>query len=166
VIRSLRRNGPFWPQWYNLNNFGRGPLDDVIDQIWQGLVFLEKKIYVKIYCEISWILLFDNNGQRWTCSWTHEPVDFFYSYLFFWQMECPGLKKDRRGVSQTTKIYDPHKSRFRSISRLHDLLKSTRAIWTTLEEDHLMIIPVMFSQNPMTSFREDHHTVTLHKTPN
>jgi len=26
--------GQFWPQWYNLNDFGRGPLDDAIYQIW------------------------------------------------------------------------------------------------------------------------------------
>jgi len=26
--------GQFWPQGHNLNNFGRGPLDDAIYQIW------------------------------------------------------------------------------------------------------------------------------------
>jgi len=29
--------GQFWPQGFNLNNFGRGPLDDVIYQIWKLL---------------------------------------------------------------------------------------------------------------------------------
>jgi len=27
--------GQFWPQGDNLNNFGRGPLDDAIYQIWK-----------------------------------------------------------------------------------------------------------------------------------
>ena len=27
--------GQFWPQGHNLNNFGRGPLDDGIYQIWE-----------------------------------------------------------------------------------------------------------------------------------
>ena len=27
--------GQFWPQGHNLNNFGRGPLDDAIYQIWK-----------------------------------------------------------------------------------------------------------------------------------
>ena len=27
--------GQFWPQKQNLNNFGRGPLDDAIYQIWK-----------------------------------------------------------------------------------------------------------------------------------
>jgi len=40
--------GQFWPQGHNLNNFGRGPLDDAIiipNMKALGLVVLDKKIF-------------------------------------------------------------------------------------------------------------------------
>jgi len=52
--------GQFWPQGHNLNNFGRGPLDDAIYQILKplGLVVSDKKIFenciLKTYFLTPW----------------------------------------------------------------------------------------------------------------
>ena len=49
--------GQFWPQGHNLNNFGRGPLDDAIYQIWK-LIVSDKKIFenciLKTYFLTPW----------------------------------------------------------------------------------------------------------------
>ena len=52
--------GQFWPQGHNLNNFGRGPLDDTISQIWKlwAIVVSDKKIFeifiLKTYLLTPW----------------------------------------------------------------------------------------------------------------
>jgi len=61
--------GQFWPQGHNLNNFGRGPLDDNIKAL--GLVVSDKKIFenciLKTYFLTPWPTYTSNQNHLNNC---------------------------------------------------------------------------------------------------
>jgi len=63
--------GQFWPQEHNLNNFGRGPLDDAIYQIWR---FLKIAFWKPIFWPRD--LLKQPTGTVWTTLIGIIPVKF------------------------------------------------------------------------------------------
>ena len=63
--------GQFWPQGHNLNNFGRGPLDDAIYQIWKlWAIMFQKRRFLKIaFLKPMFLprdLLIQPTGTVWT----------------------------------------------------------------------------------------------------
>jgi len=95
--------GQFWPQGHNLNKIGKGPLDDVIYQIWK---LSAKKFHIRRFIKVAFLKPIFRPWPTYSSKQNH--FNYFARVAHIWRQGQCDLLMQPTGTIWTTLVGDHH----------------------------------------------------------